>query len=215
MSRGGHNWQGGETVEATRALDVMTLARAGYMSGHRGAWQWTHQDGTKAWIEIRGGKDQIVLDYRFRSRGEDWQEVRQSVPIRWTPCRFGGERPWFVCDVRANGVYCGRRVTKLYGAGQLFACRQCYRLGYAVQRSGPIDRAHRHLVRLHRKLGMDHVELDGLPPAKPKWMRWETYDRIARDIEAGKEWLEHAFTAKARRLPARTHTLKRGRKMRR
>ena len=32
--------------------------------------------------------------------------VQQRVPIRWTPCRFGGERPWFVCDVSANGVYC-------------------------------------------------------------------------------------------------------------
>ena len=34
------------------------------------------------------------------------------------------------------------RVAKLYGAGKLFACRHCYRLGYAVQRSGPLDRAH-------------------------------------------------------------------------
>ena len=35
-------------------------------------------------------------------------------------------------------------------AGRLFACRHCYRLGYAIQRDGgPMDRAHH---RLHRKL---------------------------------------------------------------
>ena len=33
MSRGGHNWKGGGTVEGTRSLDVMKLARAGYLSG--------------------------------------------------------------------------------------------------------------------------------------------------------------------------------------
>ena len=41
---------------------------------------------------------------------------------------------------------------KLYGGGRLFACRHCYRLGYAVQRGGPMDRAHHNLGRLHRKL---------------------------------------------------------------
>jgi hypothetical protein len=100
------------------------------------SWRWTYGDGTTASIDFQGGRREIILDYRIRSYSEDWQSVRQRVPIRWTPCRFGGERPWFVCDVHANGVYCGRRVAKLYGAGRLFACRYCYRLGYAIQRDG-------------------------------------------------------------------------------
>ena len=100
------------------------------------SWRWTYGDGTTASIDFQGGRREIILDYRIQSHGEDWQSVRQRVPIRWTPCRFGGERPWFVCDVHANGVYCGRRVAKLYGAGRLFACRHCYRLGYAIQRDG-------------------------------------------------------------------------------
>ena len=33
-------------------------------------------------------------------------------------------------------MYCGRRVAKLYCAGRLFACRNRYRLGYAIQRDG-------------------------------------------------------------------------------
>ncbi len=111
--------------------------------------------------------DAITLDYRIRTYGEDWQSVHQRVPIRWTPCRLGGERPWFVCDVSANGIYCGRRVAKLYGAGRLFACRHCYRLGYAVQHGGLMDRAHHRLRRLLRKLGADYDGQVGGPPANP------------------------------------------------
>ena len=58
---------------------------------------------TTASIEITGARDAVTLDYRIRSDGEDWQSVHQRVPIRWTPCRFGGERPWFVCDVTPMG----------------------------------------------------------------------------------------------------------------
>ncbi len=204
MSRGGHNWKGGGTIEASRSLDVMQLARAGFLSGWRRAgWQWTYRDGTHARIDIEGGRDQINLSYRVRSGDEDWQSVEQRVPIRWTPCRFGGERPWFVCDVRSNGVYCGRHVAKLYGAGRLFACRRCYRLGYGVQRGGPMDRAHHHVARLHRKLGASYEGPERPPPPKPKWMRWKTYSRIANQIEAGQEHLDQVFILGAQRILAR------------
>ncbi len=204
MPRGGHNRKGGGTIEASRSLDVMQLARAGYLSGVRfGGWQWTYGDGTAASIQITGARDAVTLDYRVRSGGDDWTSVRQRVPILWTPCRFGGERPWFVCDVRANGVHCGRQVAKLYGAGRLFACRRCYRLGYGVQRGGPMDRAHHHLARLHRKLGAEYDGPDLSPPPKPKWMRWKTYSRIANQIEAGQQHLDQVFVLGAQRILAR------------
>lgn len=204
MSRGGHNWKGGGTVEGCRSLDVMKLARAGYLSDRRfGSWRWTYRDGAIASIDFQGGRHEIILAYRIRSDGEEWQSVRQPVPIRWTSCRFGGERPWFVCDVSANGVYCGRQVAKLYGAGRLFACRHCYRLGYAVQRVGPMDQAHHQLARLHRKLSADYDGPEMSPPPKPKWMRWKTYSRIARHIEEGQERLDVAFTVGAQHILAR------------
>ena len=204
MSRGGHNWKGGGTVEGSRPLDVMKLARAGYLSGSRtGGWKWTYGDGTTAFIGITGGRQAITLDYRIRSSGEDWQTVQQRVPVRWTPCRFGGERPWFVCDVLANGVYCGRQVAKLYGAGRLFACRHCYGLGYAAQRGGLMDRAHHRLARLHRRLGADYDGPDGPPPPRPKWMRQRTYRRVVQQIEDGEHHLNMVFVAGAQRLLAR------------
>ena len=86
MSRGGHNWKGGGTVEGTRSLDVMCLLRADFLSGwRRASWQWTYNDGTRAWIDIDDGRDEITLKYRFRSDGQEWQSVEQRVPIRWTP----------------------------------------------------------------------------------------------------------------------------------
>lgn len=208
MSRGGHNRKGSGTVEGASALSVMKLARAGYLAGSRlGIWQWTYADGQKATIGISGGRNAITLDYRIRSHGKDWQPVEQCIPIRWTPCRFGGERPWFICDVRANGVYCGRQVAKLYGAGRLFACRHCYRLGYAIQRGGSLDQAHRRLARLHGKLGADYDGPDIPPPPKPKWMRWKTYARITEQIEAGQDHLTAVFVVGSGALLARLERL--------
>jgi hypothetical protein len=195
---------------------VMRLARAGYLPGPRyGGWQWSSSGGTTASIQIRSGRQSITLEYRVRAASDDWQAAQQAIPIHWSPCRFGGERPWFVCDVSANGVYCGRRVAKLYSAGRLFACRHCYRLGYAVQRDGPMDQAHHNLARLHRKLGAEYRGPDWPTPPKPKWMRRKTYSQISKQVEAGQEQLEEVFVAGAQRILARVERLEQSRGKRR
>jgi hypothetical protein len=110
---------------------------------------------------------------------------------------------------------CGRKVVKLYGGGRLFACRHCYRLGYAVQRIGPLNQAHHNLARLHGKLGA-HYERPDLPaPPKPKWMRWKTYSRIAQRIEEGQERLDEAFIAGAWLILARAEKLEQHKRSRR
>ena len=206
MSRGGHNWKGGGTVESARSLDVMRLARDGFLSRPcSGTVRWNQGDGTTATIQFIGGRDAITLDYRVQLGGSDWQTVKQRIPIQWTPCRFGGERAWFICAVHANDVYCGRRVAKLHGAGKLFACRQCYRLGYRAQRGDRMDQADHNLRRLHRKLSSEYVGPHQPPPPKPKWMRWRTYDRLADQIEAGQERLDTIFSTGAMRIYTRIH----------
>jgi hypothetical protein len=61
-------------------------------------------------VDVRVEGEAVVLSYRVRSWGAtDWKLIEQRVPIRWTPCHFGGRRPWFCCSMRANGRYCGRR----------------------------------------------------------------------------------------------------------
>jgi hypothetical protein len=52
-------------------------------------------------INVETQRHSVTLKYRSRSYGEDWSDVEQRVAIDWTPCRFGGERPWFMCSPAA------------------------------------------------------------------------------------------------------------------
>ena len=89
------------TVEGCRSIDVLEWHRRGF-SDRRG-------DSRGAGPGMASGASINV-------------ETQRRVGVEWTSCRLGGERPWFVCSV-AEGVYCGRRVSKLYGAGRLIVCR--------------------------------------------------------------------------------------------
>ncbi len=36
--------------------------------------------------------EQVILTYRHRNgRGREWADVREPVPLTWTPCNLGGE----------------------------------------------------------------------------------------------------------------------------
>jgi hypothetical protein len=83
-------------------------------------------DERVASINVQTQRHCVTLKYRSRFHRDDWSDVEQRVSVAWTPCRFGGERPRFVCSAAPNGVYCGRPVIKPYGAGRLFAYRRCY-----------------------------------------------------------------------------------------
>lgn len=178
---GGHNRVAG-TVEGSRTLDVMKLHRGGcFRPGYRGTWQWSYQDGTTATIQQRADETGIVLIYKYRPGFGDWEPVEQRVPIDWTACRYGGSRPWFRCVCSSGDRYCGKRVAKLYGAGKLFACRHCYRLGYQSQlERGPGIPLHA-ANKLRTKLGGD-PGMASLIPNKPKGMHWRTYNAAVRRI---------------------------------
>ena len=115
------------------------------------------------------------LDFRY---GVDVQDGRQSevavcVGVTWTPCNYGGKRPWFLCP--RGG--CGRRVAILYG-GSDFGCRTCRGLTYNTQRvppaSRPLERAQRFRVRLGGSVDMTQP----FPP-RPKGMHFLTYMKRA------------------------------------
>ena len=109
---------GKNAVESCRSVDVLRWNKLGYLrSPRRFSWAWTRDGKQVASINVETCRHSVTLKYRSRSHGEDWSDVEQRIDIEWTPCRFGGERPWFVCSVASNGMYCGRTVTKLYGVG--------------------------------------------------------------------------------------------------
>jgi len=62
---------------------------------------------------------QITVQYEWRG-----EQMSEEVHLDWTPCNYGGLRPWFSC------MNCGRMVAVLYLGGKYFACRHCYNLTY-------------------------------------------------------------------------------------
>jgi len=180
---------GKTTVESCRCIDVLDWHRRGCLrSPRRFSWAWK-QDGERvASINVETERRRVILKFRSRRHGGDWAGVKQQFPVVWTPCRFGGERPWFTCSVFANGTYCGRQVTKLYQAGRLFACRHCSRLTYASQQESAHDRGLRKAQTIRMRLGGTANMLDDFPE-KPKGMHRRTYERLCRAHDAAQAHL--------------------------
>jgi hypothetical protein len=100
----------------------------------------------------------------------------QRITIAWTPCNFGGMRPWLRCG-RCNG-----RVGKLYNTGASLTCRRCLDLWYASQRRGAKSRTYLQALKL--RLRLNGTASIGLPiPDRPRRMHRRTYQRLCRRLE--------------------------------
>ncbi len=169
-----YRWSKKDLVEDCRSLDVNLWHRKGLLRpGQRFRWAWTRDGKEVASMGVATLPDALELSYIIRPETDAAEKVRYIVPLTWTSCNYGGRRPWFVCP----GKGCGRRVGKLYLGGKYFLCRHCYDLVYESQRR---DRASR-LMRKARKIRVRLGGRDGLIypfPAKPKWMHWDTYNRL-------------------------------------
>jgi hypothetical protein len=136
------------TTDECRSLDVRKFHREGLLkSGTSFSWRWWRAGRKVAFIGTLVYQDKLVLSYRSKLGGE-WEDVKEPVSLEWTPCNFGGERPWFVCPGVVNGKRCGRRVAILYGPGKYFLCRHCYDLRYESQREDKKDRALRRAQKI-------------------------------------------------------------------
>src|SRR5919199_6204570 len=180
--RSGGASSGRNTVEGSRSLDVLKLHRAGCLEpGWAGIWQWTRDGERVAWIQMRAEESRVVLSYRWRLHDGEWEDVEEPVRIVWQPCRFGGQRPYFVCPGVVNGVACCRRVIKIYGAGTYFVCRHCYRLAYMSPSEGPLDRLLRRANKIRMRLGGE-PGMAARFPDRPRGMHLATYERLWREV---------------------------------
>ena len=158
-----HRWDKKTTTDECHSLDVRDLHRDGCLKPgtcFRSSWS----RAGKETASIRGFvyRDHVILSYRHR-RGAEWEDVEEPVPLEWTPCNFGGERPWFICP----GVACGRRVALLYGPGKYFLYRHCYDLRYESQRRDKKDRALRRAQKIRQRLGGSASMVEPFPE-RPK-----------------------------------------------
>jgi hypothetical protein len=171
------------TTQECHSVDVRYLHRNGLLKpGNRFSLRWSRAERETGSIGgvVEGTErpERVILTYRHQGGpGGDWEDVRESVPLAWTECNFGGERPWFICP----GAGCGRRVAVLYGPGRYFLCRHCYDLVYQSQRDNAMYRALHRAQKIRERLGGSANMMEPFPE-KLKGMHWRTYERL---------WWEH------------------------
>lgn len=180
MGSGRHwYWGARDTTGDYRSIDVRRWQRDGSLEpGCAFIWHWSRNGKVAASIRVSVETDHVILGYRHRSGGGKWNDECYPVYLNWTHCHLGGQRAWFICPAHD----CGRRVALLYG-GDIFACRQCFRLAYPSQRETSHDRAARRADRIREKLGWKPGILNG-PGSKPKGMHWRTFARLATKHDA-------------------------------
>jgi hypothetical protein len=138
--------------------------------------------------------------------------VTDRVRLTSTQPTFGGRRWWFLCPRT------GRRTTKLFlpNGGSHFWSRQAYGLGYRCQREDRFSRLQRRAAALNRQLGGEGLSIWADPPAKPKWMRWATYERTYERWEQVVERANAVFVRQAMRTlrrPAVSIVISRSRRL--
>jgi hypothetical protein len=172
-------WNTKPSTAAYNRFDLASLHRGGWLRpGAVGTTTWSRGERVTSsigWTVLGEKGTATSLELRYAVGGE---AVAYRVPLTWTPCRFGGRRPWFVCP----GEGCGRRAAVLYG-GRYFLCRRCHDLAYESTREGAGDRARRKAQKICQRLGGSADPLAPFP-AKPKGMHWRTYERLMEEVEA-------------------------------
>ena len=171
----GRRYQGGRSTTGDyRPLDVRKLHKAGLLAAGRvGMWNWYSRGTLRASIHVQAEEGRVILIYQAKENGER-RDFNYPVFLNWTPCQYGGARPWFLCPS------CRRRVAILYG-GAVFACRHCYRLAYESQRERDYDRLAGRADNIRRRLGWPVGILNPTPWTKPKGVHWRTFWRLTAE----------------------------------
>ncbi len=120
-----------------KTISTSFLKENGYFKGKlSGIIVWIREyDGSRDSVGIEVsifGNDKYLRIYYTQTDNHsgEQEDFDYKIPLTTTPCRYGGERYWFICPWHKDGVYCGKRVGTLYKDGDYFACRHCYNLTY-------------------------------------------------------------------------------------
>ena len=131
------------TVEECNRLEISFLKKQGFLEKGRlfrtGSIRWSIDGQEIRSIGIRvnlgmegswpGHRNFLEFNYTITdSKTGEKTNCNYRADLVSTPCRFGGQRWWFLCPI----VNCDRRVGVLYlpYGGKYFGCRHCYDLTY-------------------------------------------------------------------------------------
>lgn len=175
----------GTTSQCLR-LSVSRLYRRGYLAENRMLYSlsWYTDDELTGSVSAISDANGVRLIYSTREHGEDSKQFAYTVPVVWTPCNFGGKRPWFLCP------RCNARVGVLYCRSR-FLCRKCHNLRYKSQRQCILGRTIARMAKLESRIGVNGNSL-----ARPKYMRQKTYWRLIEMLTLADEQFDQAFSRK-------------------
>src|SRR5262249_45199881 len=119
---------------------------------------------------MRAARYSVILELRNQS-------VPQQIRVSWTPCHFGGARPWLHC------TYCDRRGARMFKRiGGFYCPPRNGKTLFGSQRPTKKARIYLKAFRLRQGLGGSRPVLDPLPE-RPYRMKRATYNRICADIQ--------------------------------
>ena len=103
--------------------------------------------------------------------------LEQRLDLIAEPRHFGGRQWYFQCPV--TGKKCS--VVWLPLGASRFCSRQAWakQVAYSTQFEAPFDRAISAREKVKARLIGDLDPRDWELPPKPKWMRWDTFERLA------------------------------------
>lgn len=171
-----YRWDSKTTIESQYKIDVRWMKKQGLLvPGTAGTLSWSCRGKESGYISYRLGSDRLILNYRSRQSGGEWESIEDKIYFTWTPCNYGGRRQWFLCP------RCNRRVAIVYG-GKYFCCRHCHNLTYSSQQEGKSDRLMEKARKIRKRMGGGDNLLESFP-WKPKNMHWKTYWRLREESE--------------------------------
>jgi hypothetical protein len=158
-----------DTTDNYQSLRTRDLSR--FMLDHCGSTivDVRHAGRVVTSIDVTIRPAELLLDYSTN----DGHKIVDSIPLEYSPCHFGGRRPWFICPS------CRKRKTVLYCA-RYFRCATCLNLTYSSLHERKSERPLNRLLRRRWKLGGDRALSEPFPE-KPKGMRWEKYFKLLED----------------------------------
>ena len=194
------------TVENCRELDVNEFTDAVEYPGMSTTVQWGSKEDPSGSIRVyllpQNKNVKKATSFRLEYTITDGRTGEKTtrdyrVPLEYTECNFGGERPWFRCPGVVSGERCNRRVAKLYRPprGELFFCCHCYDLGYTSSRTSGNElkqaelRYRRAFAKADKESRRPHPNNRPWLPERPKGMHSDTYEEFLDKVQAARrEW---------------------------
>ncbi|MBK8257024.1 MAG: hypothetical protein IPK82_30665 [Polyangiaceae bacterium] len=119
----------------------------------------------------------------------DGIQVIERLKLEFTPCNYGGARPWALCPV------CNTRRAVLYAATATygrFLCRACIAWPYGCTWEHRGDRALRRVRELKHRQGCRNTD-PFVPLVRKRYQRWATFaGLLVQQHEALQTFLNNA-----------------------